>query len=406
MPRKKGHYGAGSIDKSGENSWRLRYRIDGKRYSKVVKGTRTEAAKELRRLLHAGDEGRHVPPDKMTVARWISEWLELKKRSIKARTYERYEEILTQHVVPVLGDVALQKVATADIDKLYGGLTFAPSTAKFLHVVLTACFASAAKKKLRSDNPVAGAEKPAGDEAQNKGLILDDEEAIPEEEVVLGTEEAILDEEQLGELVQGFQGHSLYPIVATAAFTGMRRNEMLALRWVDIDLDAGVISVSRNVEVTKEYGTRMVTPKSKRSLRKFQIDASLVDLLRKERDRALRLTAGIPDGADVDLSLIRLPKGALVFPAIGANLTAVRCPSGVTTSFIKRARKLGHADLSLHDLRASHETALLDRGVPVHVVAKRCGHDPAVLLRVYARRTRKADSSAANVIGTLMKGVL
>jgi integrase len=285
-------------------------------------------------------------------------------------------------------------------------LTFAPSTARFLHAVLNACFASAVKKKLRSDNSAAAAEKPAGDEAQNEGVILDEEEIAPKEEAVLDGEEAILDEEQLGKLVQGFQGHSLYPIVATAAFTGMRRNEMLALRWIDIDLDAGVISVSRNVEVTKAHGTRIVTPKSKHGRRKFQIDASLVDLLRKERDRALRLTAGIPDGVDVDLSLIRLPKGALMFPAVGADLTAIRCPSGVTTSFIKRARKLGHAALSLHDLRASHETVLLDRGVPVHVVAKRCGHDPAVLLRAYARRTKKADASAANVIGTLMKGVL
>jgi integrase len=59
-----------------------------------------------------------------------------------------------------------------------------------------------------------------------------------------------------------------------------------------------------------------------------------------------------------------------------------------------------------HDLRGSHETALLDRCVPVHVVAARCGHDPAVLLRSYAKRTRKADTSAADVIGRLSKGVL
>jgi hypothetical protein len=57
-------------------------------------------------------------------------------------------------------------------------------------------------------------------------------------------------------------------------------------------------------------------------------------------------------------------------------------------------------------LRGSHETALLDAGVPVHVVAARCGHDPAVLLRSYAKRTKKADTSAAAVIGTLSKGVL
>jgi integrase len=60
----------------------------------------------------------------------------------------------------------------------------------------------------------------------------------------------------------------------------------------------------------------------------------------------------------------------------------------------------------LHDLRGTHETLLLDAGVPVHVVAARCGHDPAVLLRTYAKRTRKADVSAAAIIGALSKGIL
>ena len=69
-------------------------------------------------------------------------------------------------------------------------------------------------------------------------------------------------------------------------------------------------------------------------------------------------------------------------------------------------RKLGFPELRFHDLRGSHETLLLDAGVPVHVVAARCGHDPAVLLRSYAKRTRKADTSAAAVIGALAKNVL
>ena len=72
---------------------------------------------------------------------------------------------------------------------------------------------------------------------------------------------------------------------------------------------------------------------------------------------------------------------------------------------MRRARKLGF-DERVHDLRGGHETALLDAGVPVHVVAARCAHDPAVLLRIYAKRTRKADASAADVIAALSKGVL
>ena len=78
----------------------------------------------------------------------------------------------------------------------------------------------------------------------------------------------------------------------------------------------------------------------------------------------------------------------------------------VTKGFIRRAASLGFPGLRLHDLRGTHETLLLARNVPVHVVAARCGHDPAVLLRVYAQRTRKADTSAAAVIGVLSKAML
>jgi hypothetical protein len=67
MAGKKGHYG------SGGDSWRLRYCIAGKRFAKVVQGTKTEPAKELRRLIHTGDEGKHVAPSKITFGQWIND---------------------------------------------------------------------------------------------------------------------------------------------------------------------------------------------------------------------------------------------------------------------------------------------------------------------------------------------
>jgi integrase len=110
--------------------------------------------------------------------------------------------------------------------------------------------------------------------------------------------------------------------------------------------------------------------------------------------------AGVPDGVAVDLTLVKLPDDALIFPSPN-GLTRPRDPHAVTRGFVRQARKLGFAGLRFHDLRGTHETLLLDAGVPVHVVAARCGHDPAVLLRSYAKRTRKADTSAAAVIGAL-----
>jgi integrase len=129
------------------------------------------------------------------------------------------------------------------------------------------------------------------------------------------------------------------------------------------------------------------------------------------RDKHLRIAAGIADGSPVNLSLIALPDDTLMFPTSPSakadfSFTKLRNPRGVTKEFNRRATKLGFAKLRFHDLRGSHETALLDAGVPVHVVAARCGHDPAVMLRAYAKRTKKADVSAADIIARITKGAL
>ena len=97
--------------------------------------------------------------------------------------------------------------------------------------------------------------------------------------------------------------------------------------------------------------------------------------------------AGVPDSASVDLSLIKLPEEALMFPnppALGElNFVTPRYAKACDhAQFKRRASRLGFPNLRFHDLRGTHETLLLDRGVPVHVVAARCGHDPATLLRI------------------------
>jgi integrase len=194
-----------------------------------------------------------------------------------------------------------------------------------------------------------------------------------------------------------------------AAFTGARRNEILALRWCDLDVEKKTLRIERAIDETRAYGLRIKGPKTERGKRTITIDDELLSALVCIRDTHLRIVAGVPDGAAVDLALVKLPDGALMFPnppaGKGFSFTALRNPRNTTKEFQRRVKKLGFS-LRFHDLRGTHETLLLDAGVPVHVVAARCGHDPAVLLRSYAKRTRKADTSAANITGTLFKGML
>src|SRR5262249_44258330 len=129
-----------------------------------------------------------------------------------------------------------------------------------------------------------------------------------------------------------------------------------------------------------------------------------------ETEHRRPIRRGVPVGIAVHLQLRNPPADALMFPNPPApgedfSFTKLRNPNATTTEFKERARKRGF-DLRLHDLRGTHETLLLDAGVPVHAVAARCGHDPAVLLRSYAKRTRKADPSAAAVIGMMAGNIL
>ncbi|WGS23370.1 site-specific integrase [Bradyrhizobium sp. ISRA464] len=189
-------------------------------------------------------------------------------------------------------------------------------------------------------------------------------------------------------LVEGFRRSALFLIVAIAAYTGMRRNEILALRWSDLDTEKKILRVRRALEQTKgNIGFK--PPKTKRGIRDIDIEERLVELLSAERDRFLRLKAGIVDNSGaVDLSLLKLADDALIFPSFAgpkSDFTRPRDPRAVTRAFTKLAGKLGFPGLRFHDLRGSHGTQLLRRGVPVDVVARRLGHDPYTLLKSYAK---------------------
>jgi integrase len=388
-------HGDGGIDARGSDRWRLRWRVDGKRFTKGFHGSIGDARKELRRVIKSAEDGQHVAPDKLSLAAWVDRWVALLRRGedtggrglVNARTRERYEELLRLHVIPTLGKRPLQRITATEIDTLYMVLSERLSlrTVHHVHTVLGACLNAAVRKGLLAISPASRAEAPVPGES-DAGQVLD--------------------QDQLTALLSAFRGSALYPIVAVAAFTGARRNEILALRWSDFDDGAKTLTIARSLEETKAHGRRFKEPKTPRGIRTIAIDDGLAGLLSAEREKYLRLTAGIADGAEVDLSLVRLPDEALVFPSPSEDITRPRDARSLTKEFVRRARKLGFPALRFHDLRGTHETLLLDAGVPVHVVAARCGHDPAILLRTYARRTKKADASAAAVIGTLSERVL
>ncbi len=298
------------------------------------------------------------------------------------------------HVLPTLGHRPIQKIRAPEIDDIYLAMEkkgLAPGTVRYVHIVLGSCFGMAARKGLIAANPVERAEAPAPGDGEGG---------------------AVLEQDELDALVKGFRGHPLYGIVCVAAYTGARRGEILALRWSDVNLDQKTITIARAVEETKRHGRILKEPKTERGRRTIKIDDGLAALLQREREQYQRIKAGVAEGdrARVNLSLVKLPADALVFPALpglgeGFSFSKLRDPRYVSNAFSAKAAALGH-DKMFKDLRSTHGTLLLDAGVPVHTVAARLGHDPAVLLKNYAKRTKKGDATAALAIGALSIAVL
>jgi integrase len=237
MSKKRGH-NTGAIDVRAEGVYRLRFRVNGKRCAVTIRGTKKEAQIKLRELLHSADRGQHVEPTRITLTAWSQQWLALLSRGdnrrglVGARTRERYAELLGLYVLPTLGERALQQLTATEIDNLYiklEGRGLSASTVRHVHVALRACLASAVRKGVLARNPADNADVP-------RPVETDAAQA--------------LDSEQLKRLLDGFRGSVLYPIICTAAFTGVRLGELLALRWSDLDPAAKTLRIERTIEQT------------------------------------------------------------------------------------------------------------------------------------------------------------
>jgi len=239
----------GSIRRRGRNSWELKFDVastDGRRKRRyaTVRGTRQDAMRELTRLLGAADAGTLCDPSAATVAQYIDAWLSGAPKG-SAKTMERYGELAANQIKPHLGAHKLQRLKPEHIQQWHGVLIAAglsPRTVKHAHKLLHRVLADAVKAGAVSRN-VAGVFQPP---------------AVEQEEI------EILSSEQITEVLAKLESHTLlFPIVSLALATGLRRGELLALQWGDIDLDAGTLRVERSVEETKA-GLRLKPPKTRR----------------------------------------------------------------------------------------------------------------------------------------------
>jgi integrase len=203
----------------------------------------------------------------------------------------------------------------------------------------------------------------------------------------------VVDSDGFEALLKETSGTSIYPVIVLGMATGMRRGEMLALEWTDLDLDRSSLDVSKSLEETKQ-GLRIKSTKSDEP-RRFAIPAKILDVLRehKRNQDEHRVLFG-PDYGKRNLIFAR-PDGEHYSPCkMGDRIT-------------RAMRKAGLSGVSLHTLRDSHASELLSKGAPITAVSEHLGHAyPNITLAIYSHALSADNEATAKLWNDAMSGVL
>lgn len=378
---------AGHIRRRGKASWELKYDIGrdpltGKRLTKTknVKGTRRNAERELRNLLSAVDTGTHTDAGKLTLGAWLDRWLEARRHAIAPKTAERYGELIVKHIKPKIGGTMLTKVTTVTLNDFYadrlargrvdgrGGLS--PQTVRHLDRLLHRAFHDAIRARLLAFNPTDFVDRPKVDR-KPKRTLQDDE---------------------LGTLLARAAGGSLHAPLVTILATGIRRGEMLALRWRHVDLVAAQAEIVQTVEDTKAGGLRIKDVKTAAGRRRVDLPGTAVAVLRAHQLEQKKLALALGTGWSSD---------ALVFPAAEGGLWR---PRNFTKAVTRLAVAAGVKGFTPHAGRHDHFTRLLKAGIHPKVAQVRAGHSSVtVTMDVYSHATDGMQRQAAEQIDAILR---
>ena len=359
----------GHIGKRGKNSWTLwvdlgRDPETGKRrrQTATVHGTKKDAERELRQLLTRLETGAYIKSTKLTVGEYLEQWLQgYVSSNTSARTRERYGEIVHAHLIPALGFIPLTALRPEHIQTYYaralqsgrrdgkGGLS--AQTVHHHHRVLYEALRHAVKHGTLIRNVAEAVDPPR-----------------PEHK-----EMAALGPESVSSLLDAVRGTPYYPLFYTAVYTGLRRSELLALRWCRVDLDMATLSVVETLHQLHNREFVFGQPKSKRGRRQIALSPSLALLLREHRAKQV---------ATRRLLGLELLSSDFVFSQPDGSPMH---PDTITQTFKKIARSIGLHGVRFHDLRHTHATLMLRQGVHPKIVSERLGHSTiAITLDTYS----------------------
>ena len=315
---------------------------------------------------------------------YLSSWLQLQRSQVQPSTWESYRVYVVRHLVPALGDTPLEKLTAAQLSVFYaelqqrgrcrGGGPLALRTVQYCHGVIHKALADAVRLDVLDRNVAEKATLPKID-IRGSGV----------REINCWTAE------ELRCFLDHTRNSPLHSLWLTAATTGLRRGELLGLRWDDVDFTNQSLTVRRALSVVKG-AAQLKQPKTSRC-RTLRLDAVTCEVLERRRAQQLRLQATARDWRN-NWNLVYTDDA-------GCHLDPMR----ITHAFRVVVRHAPVPRIRLHDLRHTHATLLLQAGVPVKVVSERLGHAQISLtLDIYAHVLPAMDADAAARFATAVFG--
>jgi integrase len=375
----------GHIRERGKGNWYavidLRDPVTGNRkrkwHSLNSKGKR-EAQAECARIITEMKGGSYIQPDKTTVGAFLERWCEHVKAHVSPKTYERYSEIARKTISPLLGSVTLNRLSGSQIDAAYaqaltsgrrngsGGLS--PRTVHHMHRVLKRALGQAVRWQLLLRNPADAATPPKVEKQEMQTYDL----------------------QETATLIEAMRSTTMHVPTLLAVLCGLRRGEIAALRWRNVDLEAGSLSIAASVEQTNN-GTRIKPPKSGKA-RTVALSATMLEELRQQRLKQAQSLLKLG---------VRLTDDHFVCAHADGSMMQ---PTYLTHAWVRLIKASGLPVRRLHDLRHAHATHLLAAGVHPKIASERLGHSKVgITLDLYSHVMPNMQRDAAAIVDAALR---
>ena len=309
---------------------------------------------------------------------WLRTWYELyAKPNVRTATANRYELMIERYTIPRIGSIRLKKLTTRHLQKLYKELLdsgrihvgsnqpqgLSTTTVHSVHLMLHAALERAVKERLIPRNPT--------------------EDCVPPKPRKV--EMQILPAQDMHAYLEAAKARDLLPMFYLELVSGLRKGELVALRWDDLDIQSNTISVSKQYVRNPDGSLELTRPKTENSVRLVSIPQAAVDLLIQEHEKH--------------------PHSPYLFPSpITGDMYH---PDSMVNLHKKILKDAGLPHIRFHDLRHTFATTALQNGVDVKTVSSMLGHyDAGFTLRTYTHATRQKQDEAAATMGSFMAQVI